>query len=360
LEPGERLIPFDAAAAADLFDRLFGPVKAEVLAARRLVYEPAGSLISLPVALLVTDRASIRPDGHGEADYSEVAWLGGRVSSSLVVSGASFLQSRAFAPSRARQSYLGFADPALARDDSRAYDVRRGLVKRVANLDQVCGRTREALLRIESLPETAAEARAVGASLGAPDAVVTGAAFSDDAVQARADLADYRVLYFATHALLPQPDACVPEPALVTSLGGAGSDALLDTSEILGLKVDADLVVLAACDTGAAGAGADRTGLTGGGEALGGLARAMIYAGSRTLVVSHWSIESQSAARLMTAFFDAYAPSLAEAMQAAQARLREDPLYAHPYFWAAFTVVGDGARAMPGSAAGAPARAAAP
>lgn len=351
LEPSEALVPFDARASADLFAQLFGPVKADVLASQHLIYAAEGPLVSLPVGLFVTDAASIRPAAGGDTDYVRTAWLGAKVSSSLVVSGASFLQSRAFAPSQAEKPYLGFGDPALPRESERAFtSVTRSFLRRSAALERVCGETRSALLRIEALPETAAEVRQVGLSLGAPGAVVTGEAFSDDAVRARDDLSDYQVLYFATHGLLPQPDACVPEPALVTSLGGQDSDALLDSSEILNLRIDADLVVLAACDTGGAGATADRTGLTGGGEALGGLTRAMIYAGSRALVVSHWSVESESAVRLMTGIFASGAPSLAEALKRSQGALQADPRYAHPYFWAPFTLVGDGARPLPAMA----------
>ena len=348
LEPSAQLIPFNSTLAASFFDTLFGPVRAQVLAASHLIYEPDGALVSLPVSLLVTDAASIRPGADGDTDYVKVAWLGSKVSTSLVVSGASFLQSRAFAPSQATKRYLGFADPSLPRAEERAFtSVTRSIRRRSTVLERVCGETRNALLRIEALPETASEVRQVGQSLGSPDSIVLGASFSDDAVRARTDLADYNVLYFATHGLLPQPDACVPEPALVTSLGGGDSDALLDTSEILNLKIDADLVVLAACDTGGAGATVDRTGLTGGGEALGGLTRAMIYAGSRSLVVSHWSIESDSAVRLMTGFFAAGASSMAQALRQSQAALQAEAQYAHPYFWAPFTLVGDGARPMP-------------
>jgi CHAT domain-containing protein len=348
LEPTETLLPFDAAASAATFDRLFGPVKADVLAARHLIYEPEGPLVSLPVALFVTDAASVRKLPNGDVDYVRTAWLGKSVSSSLAVSGASFLQSRAFAPSNAKQPYLGFGDPAMPRTEPRAFtSVTRSFARRSAALERVCGETRNALLRMEALPETAGEVRQIGESLGAPGAVVTGEAFSDDAIRNRDDLDDYQVLYFATHGLLPQPDACVPEPALVTSLGGEESDALLDTSEILNLRIDADLVVLAACDTGGRGAGVDRTGLTGGGEALGGLTRAMVYAGSRAMVVSHWSVDSEASVRLMTGLFASGAPSMAEAMQRSQAALQADANLAHPYFWAPFTLVGDGARPLP-------------
>src|SRR5207237_3610815 len=123
-------------------------------------------------------------------------------------------------------------------------------------------------------------------------------------VKQRTDLSNFKVLYFATHGLLPQPSACLPEPALVTSVGGtAESDGLLDTSEILELKLDADLVVLSACDTGGGGGDVASTGLAGGGEALGGLARAVIYAGGRGLIVSHWSVDSAATVRLMTGLF---------------------------------------------------------
>ncbi|MCC7268985.1 MAG: CHAT domain-containing protein, partial [Caulobacteraceae bacterium] len=194
------------------------------------------------------------------------------------------------------------------------------------------------------------EVRAVGASLGAPGNVVLGGAFNDAAIKNRDDLADFKVLYFATHGLLPQPEGCLPEPALVTSLGGEGSDALLDMSEILNIKLDADLVVLAACDTGGAGSvDAARTGLAGGGEALGGLTRAMIYAGSRGLIVSHWSVDSDSAVRMMTALFASGAPTQAEGLQRAQASLQADAALSHPYSWAPFDVIGDGARPLPGA-----------
>lgn len=348
LEPTESLIPFDVAGSSALFERLFGPVKRDVLATKHLIYEADGPLVSLPAALFVTDTTPVKSDRKGEPDYVHTAWLGKTVASSLVVSGASFLQSRAFAPSAAKRPYLGFADPALPRGDDRAFtSVTRSFLRRSAVLERVCGETRNALMRIEALPETAAEVRQVGQSLGTPGSVLTGAAFSDDAVRGRSDLADYQVLYFATHGLLPQPDACVPEPALVTSLGGGDSDALLDTSEILNLKIDADLVVLAACDTGGAGASVDRTGLTGGGEALGGLTRAMVYAGSRALVVSHWSVDSEASVRLMTGLFASGAPTMAQALQRSQAALQQDPNHAHPYFWAPFTLVGDGARPLP-------------
>jgi CHAT domain-containing protein/tetratricopeptide (TPR) repeat protein len=352
----DTLPAFDVARSHQVFQKLFGPVAGDVLAAKHLVYEPDGALISLPVATLVTaDPTALlaRTKKGEEPDYRQVAWLGAKTDSALVLSAASFMQSRAFAPSRATRPFLAFADPSSpARSDQRAYSsmLRRSVSLRSnRDISNVCENTRLALMQMPALPDTADEVRAVGASLGATDAgqIVVGSAFTDEGVKARKDLSDYKVLYFATHGLLPQPSACLPEPALMTSVGGGDSDGLLDASEILDLKLDADLVVLSACDTGGSGGDATTTGMQGGGEALGGLTRAVIYAGGRSLIVSHWSVDSVATVRLMTGMFSAGAPSNAEALGQAQRTLIASAQFSHPYYWAPFTIVGDGSKPLP-------------
>jgi CHAT domain-containing protein len=317
-------------------------------------------LISLPVATLVTaDPAPLLAglEAGQDPDYRKIAWLGAKVDSALVLSAASFMQSRAFAPSRAKQSFLAFADPTTpARSDTRAYGsvVRRGVsLRSERDVSDICENTRLALLAMPALPDTADEVRAVAASVGgaSPNDIVVGAGFTDDSLRARTDLSDYKVLYFATHGLLPQPSACLPEPALMTSVGGGDSDGLLDSSEILDLKLDADLVVLSACDTGGGGGDSATTGLQGGGEALGGLTRAVIYAGGRSLIVSHWSVDSAATVKLMTGMFASGAPSKALALTQSQIVLQQAEEFSHPYYWAPFTIVGDGSRPLPAGAA---------
>jgi CHAT domain-containing protein len=359
-EAEDTLPAFDVAASHKLFRQLFGPVASEIMAAHRLVYEPDGALISLPVGTLVTADPSDVLAGlapGADPDYRKVAWLGARVDSALVLSAASFMQSRAFAPSRASKSFLGFADPATpSRTDNRAYAsvVRRSVSLRTErDLGSICENTRLALLQMPALPDTADEVRQVGASIAGNqgEQIVAGQAFTDDGVKARKDLSDYKILYFATHGLLPQPSACLPEPALMTSVGLGDSDGLLDASEILDLKLDADLVVLSACDTGGGGGDASTSGLQGGGEALGGLTRAVIYAGGRSLIVSHWSVDSAATVRLMTGMFSAGASTKAGALTQAQVALQQSQQFSHPYYWAPFTIVGDGSRPLPGAMA---------
>ena len=372
-----RLPRYDVAASETLFEALFGPVRDRVLKADHIIYEPDPSILSLPIAALATDqksveliaqrRAAIVAKGEGVLSYDGVAWLGKTARTSLVVSAASFVQARDVPASPAKQAFLGFGDSVQAQaGDPHAFVsvVNRGGLDSSLIDDEICRATRQALLTLKPLKEATQELTTVGATLGAgPSSVVTGEAFSDGRIAARTDLDQYRVIYFATHGLLPQPGGCLPEPALLTSVDDASatSDGLLSASKILGLKLDADLVVLSACDTGGGVKGElDQTGLGGAGEALGGLTRAFIYAGARSLIVSHWQIDSQATVKLMTAMFQAKTPSLSGALRQAAASLMASPdQYSHPYYWAAFTVVGDGARPMPGATVAAPTVAAA-
>jgi CHAT domain-containing protein len=182
-----------------------------------------------------------------------------------------------------------------------------------------------------------------------------------------ARLDQYRVLHFATHGLLAGQTATLAEgtaeAALVLTPPKAASeedDGLLTASEISQLKLNADWVVLSACNT----AGDEKTGAT---EALSGLARAFFYAGARSLLVSHWEVDSYAATMLTIGAFKelAQAPDIgpAKAVQRSQEALMDDakrPWNAHPSFWAPFVLVGEGTRggthaaAKPGEGGAAP------
>ena len=209
------------------------------------------------------------------------------------------------------------------------------------------------------LPDTAHELRCVAKSLGAPEnRIVLGKDATEariKALSANGALARYRVLHFATHGLLAgEAERMIfarAEPALVLTPPNEGTDAkaladddgLLTASEIAALKLDADWVILSACNTAAGGAKSS--------EALSGLARPFFYAGARALLVSHWEVYSEAAVKLTTRAFAelrraeaARAPiGRAEAMRLSmRALIGQGGFAAHPSYWAPFVVVGEG------------------
>jgi CHAT domain-containing protein len=353
----DRLPRYDVTGAHDLYVKLFGPVANTVAASHHLIYEPDGVLISLPAEVLVTDQASV--DGYKQrlalyrqgkdVDlYERTAWLGRKTNISLEVSAEGFIQSRQAAPSKGAKAFAAFGDPITQGvTDPRLFAL-------LINPDQ--GRSKDLCeperlemgADLQRLQGAAQAIQSIGVELkAAPEDIVLGEAFTDNAVKARKDLDQYRIVFFGTHGLLPAAGDCLPEPALVTSLGAGDSDALLGVSEIFNLKLDADLVVLSACDTGGGASVSARTGVAGSGAALDGLARAFIYAGARNLVVTHWQIPETSNQLVMTKVFRPGSGDQAEALRRAQLTLMDDKAYSHPFYWAAFSLVGDGARPFP-------------
>jgi CHAT domain-containing protein len=356
-----RLPAYDVGASYALFQKLFGPVRAEVLGATHVIYEPDNALMSLPIAALATDQASVdliakrrddlRKKGGGVLSYNGVAWLGRKAETSLVLTASTFVLQRDQKPSAAAKSFIGFGAPVQpAQSDARAYaSVIKYGNDGGADAD-VCQQTRKALFELQPLSEARQELQKVNASIDGDGVIVTGASFNDGAVESRSDLKDYRVVYFATHGLLPEAGGCLPSPALLTSVGDKDSDGLLDMLKVLDLKLDADLVVLSACDTGGHGlANAnDATGLGDAGGSLAGLTRAFIHAGARSLVVSHWRVDSDATVKLLSTMFSAKKVSEGDGLRDAMRKFMDEPdQYSHPYYWAAFTIVGDAAREMP-------------
>ncbi|MBO0766596.1 MAG: CHAT domain-containing protein, partial [Hyphomicrobiaceae bacterium] len=204
------------------------------------------------------------------------------------------------------------------------------------------------------LPETADELCEVAERVGATDADVwLGVRATETQLKrlsAQGRLADYATLHFATHGVVAGEAAAIlkagAEPALLLTPPAQASeedDGLLTASEVAQLKLDADWVVLSACNTAAGGAE--------GAEALSGLARAFFYAGARALLVSHWEVESDAAVALTTQAFAEAQKDLrmgrAEALRRSMLALSTDPTQArnaHPSVWAPFVLVGEGQR----------------
>jgi CHAT domain-containing protein len=301
-----------------------------------------GALTSLPPQVLITT------DPKGK-DLASVDWIVRKYAITVLPSTASLKilrESKTVLP--ASKPMIGFGNPIFARAHDAIKPKLANFERSLPTFYRGAIADMKALAEaLPSLPETADELLAVAKKLGAkPDDIKLGDDASVTNVK-HALLNDYRVVYFATHALVAGEvekfAQAKAEPALVMSIPQNPSDeddGLLRASDIAMLKMNADFVVLSACNTAAG----DKPGA----EALSGLARAFFYAGARSLIVSNWEVDSDATVALLTGLFDALKrdPRLshAEALQLSMLRMLAHPAkpeWAQPKFWAPFVVVGE-------------------
>jgi CHAT domain-containing protein len=275
-----------------------------------------------------------------------IEWLGRNTAISRGLSPASFSDMRNAPASRAREAYLGFGQNQPVGKLTRA-----ALVRGVPESDDPgC----DIPIAAWNDPIPPDELKLASEVCGpSRSQLITGAAFTDTAIQGDPNLDKYRIVHFATHGLVAAPKAgCPARPALLTSFGAQGSDGLLEFGDIFDLKLDADLVILSACNT-ASQAGVEATreaGIEGGGgQALDGLVRAFIGAGGRQVIASHWPAPEEYGAtkRLFESLFQSRpGESLGQALLDAERKLMDDPDTSHPFYWSGFALIGDGERPL--------------
>ena len=361
LDPGtvtlETLADYDVAAAHRLYAELLRPLEGVWKGARTLLVVANGALAQLPFSVLVTEPVALAPEQGLRFDrYKATPWLVRQLAVAQLPAVNTLVTLRSLPQaSPARSAFAGFGDPQFGPQLAVAVaPQQRTLRMRNLSVPRVEGEKQAVdwipYSRLAPLPDTRDEILAIASALKADPQrdVYVGPNATKQSVKA-ADLASRRIVVFATHGLIPGdfPDLEQPALALAAPTGNA-EEGLLTLADILTLKLDADWVVLSACNT-AAGDGA-------GAEAISGLGRGFFYAGSRALLVTHWPVETTSARQLVTTLFERYAgnPSVsrAEALRQASLAVMESEgrdgatafSYAHPLFWAPYALVGDGGR----------------
>ena len=264
---------------------------------------------------------------------------------------------------QANERFVGFGDPLFsvaqaeeAKDGQKvsvAGAVHRGAPLQRRAAPQTLGVHSADLAQLPRLPDTADELRSIASALAVDPqkALFLGRDANEKKIK-ETDLTRFRIVAFATHGLVPGELNGLTQPALALTapeVAGIDGDGLLTMEKVMTLKLNADWVVLSACNTGT-GAGA-------GAEAASGLGRAFFYAGARTLLITNWSVHSASASELVTDLFRRQAAdaglSRAEALRQAMIALMDSPgfsdpsgrtlfTYAHPLFWAPYSIIGDG------------------
>jgi CHAT domain-containing protein len=336
---------FDFAAANELHDALVQPLAGVLGGKRHLIISTSGALAQIPFSVLVTQPY--------DGDPGAAPWLIRRLAISHVPGAGAWMALKQLAKAKpAALAFMGWGDPLFGAEQTaqagktRHLDLTRGTAS--ASQDDISLSSLR-YSQIPPLPETRAEVQQIALALKADlqkDAFFGKAASRDSVLLANANgqLALRRVIVFATHGLVPGDLPNLRQPALAMAANGA-TDAeplapLLTLEDVLGLKLNADWVVLSACNTAAAEGQAE--------EALSGLARGFFYAGSRSLLVTHWSVESASASLLTTQTFAhqmAHPQARrAESLRAAMLEVMAQRSYSHPAYWAPYALVGEGGR----------------
>ena len=293
----------------------------------------SGPLAAVPWAALP---ASAGSDG-------KVSWAIESGNFVTMPSASSLVLTRSLPASRASKPFLAFADPsydgasvsAMPSGSATQRNVATGpSSKSVADFDY---------RKLNRLPETLDEVKAIAAAVGGDAASIISGVSATRSRVLKDDLSQAKLLAFATHGLYPGEVPGQFQAGLAMAYEGAGlKDSVLTVEDVSNLRLNADIVLLSACNTGFATGGV--------GDSVSALARGFFIAGARSLLVTAWAVESESAKELMVGTFKAMqgtTVSKAKALADTQRAMlggKYGERYRHPFFWAPYFLVGDAAR----------------
>ena len=365
LDPGvatiDEIPPFDVALANQLYQQVLSPIQSAFAGKKVMLTVPHAELGQLPLSLLVT-KPTMQPAKGGAtpfSGYKTVPWLTRDIAVAQIPSVTALAALRALpAGNPNRKNFIGFGDPYFSSEQEKSAQKQakttqlatRGIPLSLRSAPKTSGVSSAELALLPRLPDTSLELEEIGKAIGAGDGDIFLHQQASVKQVMTTDLSNRKVVMFATHGLVPGELNGLTQPALALSspdVTGDKDDGLLTMDKVLTLKLDADWVVLSACNT-AAGEGA-------GSEAVSGLGRAFFFAGAKALLVSNWPVDSVASRTMMTDLFKnqqktqgtSKAELLRQAMlnQVDQGGMREGATmkysYAHPLFWAPFVVVGD-------------------
>jgi CHAT domain-containing protein/Tfp pilus assembly protein PilF len=340
-----RFSEFSARSAKMLYDLLLSDTAKTLKdASEKLIVVPDGILGFLPFEALVV---------KGGKDYRDSTYAGDKWIITYSQSATSLALTRLLKPSTAKKPLFALGNPVYDKSDPRYIAYKQGKPGTVPaqNLKQYAFRGVTVLAKqgtpgdavaweeliYPALPETEDEVREIARLVGVkpdPPDILLGISATETNFR-NAPLKEYRYLHFATHADLPGKVKGINEPFIILGqVENRGDDGFLTLSEVLQLKLNADLVVLSACSTG--------KGKITEGEGVGNFARAFEHAGAKSVVVSLWEVASNAAVDYMKSFYGHIKSGKEKAVALTLARKEIKAKYSHPFYWAVFVLYGEG------------------
>jgi len=326
---------YSIAIGKNLFDELLGEAIKYIEPEDTLIIVPDGFLGLLPFEALVMEQN----DKKGKLTF-----FGEQRHVSYTQSAAIMSLNRNYSRARAEKPFFALADPVFSKSDRRFVERHMKLLKNKASdskseesvPDVTQSQSSFQSHRYKRLSETQLEVETLASIKGIeprPPDVLTGIAANESKLRST-DLSAYRILHFATHAEALGQLGFINEPFLVLGQfeNKAEHDGMLTMSEIMELKLNAELVVLAACDTG--------RGDVFEGEGVASLASAFQFAGTQSVLLSLWELPSQVSLNYMETFYKHLEEGLGKvkALQLSKDKMRKQ--YSEPYYWAVFILYG--------------------
>jgi CHAT domain-containing protein len=330
---------FDVSTALGLYQTWLGVAAKDLEQVQTVHLALGGALASVPWAATLMQKPTSLENAH---------WLGLEKALAITPGASSVVLNRTLKIKTAEKPFIAFADPQFSKSAAATIPSavpKRNLLVRVS--DGAGTSPTFDYSQFPALPETLDEAQAAAKAAGADsvkDVIAGNAATRTRVLTEKLD--DRRIIEFATHGILPGDIPRMNKPALAMAYEGRGlEDSLLTTDDIITLHLNADWILLSACNTGIVESGA--------GDTISGMSRAFFAAGAKSVLATQWSVESESAKQLVVNTMASYSsdPSVGKAQSLALAQRsmasgKHGDLYRHPYFWAAYFVMGEPGRGM--------------
>jgi CHAT domain-containing protein/Tfp pilus assembly protein PilF len=362
---------FNPEVAYTLYQQLVEPLSAELKGVNKLYISADGILYTLPFEALVDQevnkeafREARRQGRSGQGaslgEYATLHYLVDTYTITYLPSASVLRSMRKYEKpgyGKWNKPLIAFADPifreeeiieeAKVKVEVKDNDLKpKGVSQETALTLQILTRSTGGQ-KLQRLKESSQEAEAISKEVkGKKEDIYLRERATEENVY-KTSLKDSRYILFSTHGLLGGDFSGVAEPALALTLidNPPGRDGFLTMSEVLGLDLNAELTILSACNTSGKGEKA------GSGEGFVGLTRSFMYAGGKSLLVTHWSVESESARDLMVGAMKLMKnKTKPEALREAKLNMKksirqtgnEKLSLSHPFFWAPFVLVGEG------------------
>ena len=313
LDPQQSISEFFTQAGISLYNELVKPAEPFLSKKSKLVIIPDGVLNYLPFQVLLTENTKIK----AETSYMEFPYLAKKYPVSYAQSASvlnTLISAKVQSNSSAAKSrkLLAFGDPVYGDTSLNPRNKYQRLEFSSREIENIAS----------FFPE------------GSPVIFLRNNA-TEEKLKQNNELDKFNYIHFAVHGLIDEDNPDLSSIVL-TSNRSADEDGFLQASEISDLKLNADLVVLSACQTG--------LGKLVRGEGIVGLTRAFMYAGTPSVVVSLWSVSDASTSVLMSSFYKNLIKNnlnKTDALRRAQLSLISNEKYAHPFYWAPFVLIGD-------------------